>query len=42
MAKKLNKRLQKDIKESNIDNLTYFLLTKRTPNWFNKMFRPYK
>jgi len=33
------KRVQKEIKAGNINNLTYFLRTKRSPNWFNRTFR---
>ena len=37
-----SKKMQKDIKSSNLENLTYFQLTNRTPNWFNKTFRPFR
>lgn len=33
------KRVKREIEAGNIDNLTYFLRTKRSPNWFNRTFR---
>ena len=37
-----SKKMQKDIKGGNIDNITYYALTDRSPNFFNKLFRPFK